>query len=115
MARVSTASANAAIQAILPVGGTYFISLHSADPGTTGASEFTTVTRQAYTSATAAAGSVSNTNAIAIANGNTQSATFVAIWSAVTAGAYVIGAPMGSPVTAASITFAAAAASFTAA
>ena len=114
MARLSTAGANAAIQAVLPAGGTYFISLHSADPGTTGASEFTTVTRQAFTASTAASGSVSNTNSIAIPNGNTQSATFVAIWTASTAGAFVIGAPVASPVTAASVTFAVAAAAFTA-
>lgn len=114
MARLSTAAANAAMQAVLPVGGTYFISLHSADPGTTGASEFTTVTRQAYTASTAAAGAVSNTNSIAIPNGNTQSATFVAIWTASTAGAFVVGAPTSSAVTAATVTFAAAAAAFTA-
>lgn len=114
MARLSVAASNAAIQAVLPVGGTYFISLHSADPGTTGTSEFTTVTRQAYTASTAAGGSVNNTNSIAIPNGNTQSATFVAIWTAVTAGAFVVGAPTASPVTAASVTFAAAAAAFTA-
>lgn len=35
MARFSTATTDAAIQAILPVGGTCLISLHSADPART--------------------------------------------------------------------------------
>ena len=37
MARFSTAATNAAIQAMLPVGDTHFISLHSADHARTDA------------------------------------------------------------------------------
>ena len=115
MARASVAATNAAIQAVLPTPGTQFLTLHSADPGTTGATEFTTVTRVAYAASAAASGAVSNTASISVSNGGTQSATFIGIWSALTAGAYTIGAPIGSPVTAATITFAVSAAQFTAA
>lgn len=114
MARASVAATNAAIQAVLPTPGTQFLTLHSADPGTTGASEFTTVTRVAYAASTAASGSVSNTAAISVSNGGTQAALFIGIWSAVTVGTYTIGAALGSSVTAATITFAVGAAQFTA-
>lgn len=115
MARASVAATNAAIQAVLPTAGTFFITLHSADPGTTGASEFTTVTRQTFTPSTAAGGAVSNANAISVPNAGSQTATHIGIWTALTAGSYVIGAALGSNVTAATVTFAIAAASFTAA
>ena len=49
MARIPTAGLNAAIAAAIVPGTTYYLSLHSADPGTTGASEFSggTYARQA--------------------------------------------------------------------
>lgn len=114
MARASVAATNTAIQAVLPTAGTFYLSLHSADPGTTGASEFVTVTRQAFTPSTAAAGAVSNSNSISVPNAGTQTATHIGIWTAATAGSYVIGAPLSSNVTAATVTFAASQASFTA-
>ena len=114
MARLGAGAANSAIQAVLPTPGSYFLTLHSADPGTTGAGEFTTVTRQSFPATVAAAGAVSNSAAISVPNGGTQAATHVGIWSAATAGTFVVGAPLGSPVTAATVTFAVNAASFTA-
>lgn len=114
MARASTAACNAAMQAVLPSPGSQFLTLHAADPGTTGASEFTTVTRQAFAAGAASGGAVANTAAISVPNAGSQAALYLGIWSASTAGTYTIGAPLGSSVTAATITFAVGAASFTA-
>lgn len=114
MARLPAAGENTAGNAVLAAGTTYYLSLHSADPGTTGASEFTGggYVRQAYVPATWAAGATSNNAAIAVPNAGSTAATHIGIWTASTAGTYIIGAALTSSVTAASITFASAAASF---
>jgi hypothetical protein len=65
-------------------------------------------------SGAASGGSTSNNAAIAVPNAGTTQALFVGLWTAATAGTYIIGAPMASGVTAASITFAIGAASFSA-
>lgn len=104
----TVASEDNAGNAVLVAGTTYYLSLHSATPGTTGASEFTGggYARQAIVFTTWASGGSSNTAAIAVPNAGTTSATYVGIWSAVTAGTYIGGLAMASGVTAASITFA---------
>lgn len=108
MARFPAAQLNAAGNADLVAGTTYYLSLHSADPGTTGASEFSGggYARQAIVFATWAAGATSNNAAIAVPNAGSTAATYVGIWSAVTAGTYLGGLQMASGVTAASVTFA---------
>lgn len=116
MARLPVAGENAAIAAVLVPGTTYYLSLHSADPGTTGASELTGggYVRQAYVPTAAAAGAESNTASITVPNAGTVPATHIGIWTTATVGTYLIGAALGSTVTAASIQFAAGAASFSA-
>jgi hypothetical protein len=116
MTRASQAASVAAIQAVLPAAGTFYLDLSNTDPGTTGATGLAT-TRQAFTpsSGTAAVPSVvSNTNAITVPTAGTTAANYVMIYTAATGGSYVIGAPLSSPVTAASVTFAVGQASFTA-
>lgn len=116
MARASQAAGIAAIQAVLPAAGTWFIDLSNTDPGTAGATGLAT-TRQTYTASagTAAIPSVvSNTNAITIPTSGATAANYVMIYDAVTAGAYRIGAALASAVTAASITIAVGAAQFSA-
>lgn len=114
MARLPTAGENAAGQAVLAAGTTYYLSLHSADPGTTGASEFSGggYVRQAIVFATWASGSSSNNAAISVPNSGGTAATYIGIWTASTSGTYLIGAALASSVTAATITFAIGAASF---
>lgn len=114
MARIPSASENAAINAILVAGTTYYLSLHSADPGTTGANEFSGggYARQAIVVTSASAGVCSNTLALAVPNAGTTAATHLGVWSASTSGTYLIGGVLASSTTAASITFAANAATF---
>lgn len=109
MARLPAAGENAAGNAVLVAGTTYYLALFSADPTTSGASnEFTGggYARQPIVFATWAAGSSSNTASITVPNAGTTAATHFGIFSAVTAGTYLIGGALASSVTAASITFA---------
>lgn len=116
MARLPAAGENAAGNAVLVAGTTYYLSLHSADPGTTGASELSGggYARQAIVFATWASGSSSNNAAITVPNAGSTAVTYLGIWSTSTAGTYETGCPLASSVTAASITFAIAAVVFTA-
>lgn len=114
MARASQAACVAAIQAVLPAAGTWFLDLSNADPGTSGATGLAT-TRQSFSASagTAAVPSVvSNTNAITVPTAGTTQALYAEIYDAATAGNYRIGAPLASGVTAASITFAVGALTF---
>jgi hypothetical protein len=114
MARLPAAGENAAGQAVLAAGTTYYLSLHSADPGTTGASEFSGggYIRQAYVPSTWTAGATSNNAAIAVPNAGSVQALFIGVWTTSTVGTYLVGAALASGVTAASITFAIGAAAF---
>lgn len=116
MPRLPVANENTAIASVLVPGTTYWLSLHSADPGTTGASELTGApyARQAYVPTAASAGAESNTLLITVPNAGTVPVTHVGIWSASTGGTYEIGAALTSSVTAANVAFAAGAASFSA-
>lgn len=116
MARIPTAGLNAAIEAAIVPATTYYLSLHSADPGTTGASELSGggYARQAIVFGAATGGAVASNAAITVPNAGTVPVTHVGIWSASTAGTYMGGAALASSVTAASISFASGAVTFTA-
>lgn len=116
MARFATAPLNAAIAAALVPGTTYYLSLHSADPGTTGASELSAggYARQALVFGAAAGGAVASNAVITVPNAGAVAVTYVGVWSASTGGTYLAGAPLASAVTAASVSFASGAVTFTA-
>lgn len=120
MARASTAAANRAVSGVFaaatptPSTTAYWMSLHTGDPGTTGASEYAGVTRQQFPAGTASGGALSNTSQMSFTTSGASAVTHIGIWDAVTAGNFVIGAALGSSVTAATVQFAAGAASFTA-
>lgn len=116
MARLPVAGQNAAIAVVLVPATTYYLSLHSADPGTTGASEISggSYARQAYVPTSASAGAESNTALITVPNLGAVSITHIGIWNAATVGTYLIGAPLTTPITAASIQFGIGSASFSA-
>lgn len=106
MARIPTADLNAAVAAWLVPGTTYYASLHSADPGTTGANEFTggSYARQAVVFGTAAGGVIANNAGLSWPNAGTTPATHVGFWSTVTGGTYHGGLAAPSPATANPIT-----------
>lgn len=89
-------------------------SLHTADPGTTGASEYAGVTRIQFSVGSPSAGAISNTGAMTFTTSGATAVPFVGTFDAVTAGNYRIGAALASSVTATTITFAVGAFQFTA-
>jgi hypothetical protein len=105
MARAAAAAENAALNGLAGVGNTNvipYVSLHTADPGTSGATENPSTSgyiRQACSWNAAAAGSTA--------------VTHFGTYSASTAGTYALGGALASGVTAASITIAAGAISVT--
>lgn len=120
MARSATAAQNRAVSGVFaaatptPSATSYWMSLHTGDPGTTGASEYSGVTRLQFPAGTATGGTVSNTTALTFTTSGATAVTHIGIWDAATAGNYVIGAPLGSSVTATSVQFAIGAAQFSA-
>ena len=97
MARISTTEAN---QALSTTGWSY-VSLHTADPGTTGASEVSggTYARVAVTWNSPSGGSVSNSGALSINLPASTTASYFGVWSATTAGTYYIGGALSPSVT----------------
>lgn len=89
-------------------------SLHTATPGTTGASEYAGVTRIQYSVGTPSAGSITNTATATFTTSGASACTHFGTWDAVTAGNYRIGAALTSPVTAVTVTFAVGTQTFTA-
>lgn len=83
------------------------VQLHSASPGTTGASELASTTRQACAWNAAASGSKTNSSSLTFTTPGTVAATHFGTWSAATAGTYGIGGALSASVTAATITVAA--------
>lgn len=117
MARIPTAQLNAAVAAWLVPGTTYYASLHSADPGTTGANELTggSYARQAVVFGAASGGQVANNAALSWPNAGTTPVTHVGFWTAATGGTYLGGLAVAAPATANPITAAAGALTPTAA
>jgi len=97
MARISTTEAN---QALSTTGWSY-VSLHTADPGTTGASEVTggTYARVAVTWNSPSGGAVTNNGALSINLPASTTASYFGVWSATTSGTYYIGGALSPSVT----------------
>jgi hypothetical protein len=102
MARASTAAENRAVSGVFaattptPSTTAYWMSLHTGDPGTTGASEYAGVTRLQYPAGTASGGAISNTSALTFTTSGATAVTHIGIWDAVTAGNFVIGAALAT-------------------
>lgn len=98
MADLTTASADTMLDAILVPSTVYYLSLHTANPGTSGANEVSggSYARQPITFGSAAAGSKASSGTDA-----TQSFTgmptesggvpYLGIWTASTSGTYICG------------------------
>lgn len=85
MAGFSTAGKSAMLGA-LPSAP--FVSLHSSDPGDTGAAELSAVTRQTGALAAFSAGARALTVASAHSVGAGQTVAYVGLWSALTGGTF---------------------------
>lgn len=97
MARISTTEANQA----LSTTGWGYVSLHTADPSTTGANEVTggTYARVAVTWNSPSSGSVTNSGALSINLPASTTAAYFGVWSASTSGTYYIGGALSPSVT----------------
>lgn len=104
----STTVANQALDSI--TGGALncatHVQLHSADPGTTGASELGSTTRQACSWNAAASRAKTNSSSLSFTTPGTTPATHFGTWSAVSAGTFGIGGALSSSITAVTITVA---------
>lgn len=115
MARASVTAENAALNGLAGTGSTNVIpdvSLHTADPGTTGASENANTgsyARQACSWNAASAGSMTNSTALTFSTAGSTAVTYFGTWSSATygAGTYAIGGALTAGVTATSISIAA--------
>lgn len=115
MALASTTAANAALDGLAGTGSTNYmthVSLHTATPGTTGASENANsggYARQACSWNAASGGTKTNSTALTFSTAGSVPVTHIGTWNSATygGGSYAIGAPLASSVTAASITVAA--------
>lgn len=83
----STATKNAMVDAMIARGRYY--SIHSADPGTTGASEISSARQQMTFPAASAGSSQGSTVGIAIPVGATTA--YFGVWDAVSAGNFIRG------------------------
>lgn len=121
MARASATAENASLNGIFGTGSSNTapdMSLHSADPGTTGASENANTgsyARQTVSWAAASGGSAASSSGQTFTTAGSVACLYIGTWSSITygAGTYSIGAALGSSVTAVTITVASGATSFT--
>ena len=97
MARASVTELN---QALVTTGWGY-VALHTADPGTTGATEVAggTYARVAVAWAAAAGGAIANSGALAVNLPATTTAQYFGVWSALTLGTYYVGGALTPSVT----------------
>ncbi len=96
------AAANSMLTVLAGLGA--YISLHSADPGKTGASELTGngYARQTLAFHTAASQHIKNNGAIEFGPATPAdwvAATYFGMWSAVSGGTFIAGAALDAPVT----------------
>lgn len=115
---MALASSTETTQALVSTGWS-FISLHTATPGTTGASEVTggSYIRVAVSWNAASSGTITNSNPISINQPASTTTTHFGLWSASSAGTYYIGgalSPNITTTTAGTVTIAAGSLSITA-
>src|SRR5580765_3990565 len=96
MPRISTAEADVAQNAAIVPGTTYYLSLHTGDPGTTGASEGTDG-RKAITFASSSGGTQASNLAQSWPSAvGGQTYAFFGLWTAASAGTYLRGGTLTS-------------------
>lgn len=99
MPRINSAQADVAQNAVLGAGTTYYLSLHTADPGTAGSSEGSDG-RKAITFGASSGGSQASTNSQSWSSAvGGQSYPYFGVWTAATAGSYLRGGTLTSTIT----------------
>jgi hypothetical protein len=123
MARASVACENRALGGMFAAAApsvsttSFWVALFTADPTTSGASGEASgggYARVQFSVGTPTSGTVSNTGTMSFTTSGSTANTHIGTFDASTAGNYQIGAALTSPVTAVTITFAAAAIQFSA-
>lgn len=75
-----------------------YVSMHTADPGTTGASEATGTAyargSSTFPSASGGTGSTGSQATVTARTGSSTAATHVGIWTAITGGTFICGIPL---------------------
>jgi hypothetical protein len=93
----TNAAKDAAVNAIraLLTSNIGYVSMHTADPGTTGASEATGTAyargSSTFPAASGGTGSTGGQASVTARTGSTTAATHVGIWTAITAGTFITG------------------------
>ena len=96
MARITTAQADVAQNAVIGAGTTYYLSLHSTDPGTAGTGEGTDG-RKAITFGSSSGGTQTSTSAQTWSSAvGGQTYGYFGVWTAATAGSYLRGGTLTS-------------------
>lgn len=100
-ATFADATANAMMEVLAGLG--VYVSLHSANPGSTGASELSGdgYARKAISFDPASDQAIANDDLIAFgpASAEWEEATYYGLWSAVSGGTFIAGAELNDPVT----------------
>jgi len=113
MARAAAAAENAALNGLDGTGATNvigYVSLHTGDPGTTGATENAATggyARQACSWNAAAGGAKTNSSSLSFSTAGSVAVTYFGTYNVASAGNYALGGALASGVTAATITIAA--------
>jgi hypothetical protein len=96
MARITTAQADVAQNAVIGTGTTYYLSLHTTDPATTGGGEGTDG-RKAITFGASSSGTQASSNSQSWSSAvGGQTYAYFGIWTAATAGTYLRGGTLTS-------------------
>lgn len=109
MALLPAAQENTALNALFTTSTTYYLSLHSASPGTTGANELSggSYARQVIQFAAASGGQKASSDSQSYSGlSGPPTVGWVGVWTALTAGTFLGAMPTNTSITAAAISFA---------
>jgi hypothetical protein len=99
MARITTAQADVAQNAVLGTGTTYYLSLHTGDPGPSGTAEGSDG-RKSITFASSSGGTQASNSAQSWSSAvGGQTYGYFGIWTAATAGTYLRGGTLTASIT----------------
>lgn len=99
MPRISPTQADVAQNAVLVPSTTYYLSLHTGDPGTTGASEGTDGRKAIVFAASSGGTQASNTSQTWPSAVGGQTYAYFGTWSALTGGSFLRGGTLTASIT----------------
>lgn len=99
MARITTAQADVAQNAVIGAGTTYYLSFHTSDPGTAGSGEGSDG-RKAITFASSSGGSQASSNSQSWSSAvGGQTYGYFGVWTALSGGTYLRGGTLTAAIT----------------